>query len=67
VSTLRQDLLPEPNTVVGHADGLTTAPPRLAVDDGTTHGGHPRDGGQFHQPLLLESALEAFRDAFAEP
>jgi hypothetical protein len=33
----------------------------------TTHIGHRRDGGQFHQPFQLERALDPFRHVFAEP
>ena len=58
---LREDVLHEPPTLRCHADRLMTAMPRRVVHDGTTHMGHPRDGGQFHQPFQLESALDPFR------
>jgi hypothetical protein len=41
--------------------------PMLVVHDGTTHMGHRRDNGQFHQAFLLKLALKLFRQGFAEP
>jgi hypothetical protein len=42
VSAIRQDVPQELHTVVGHADGLTTAPPMLVADDGTNDAGNLR-------------------------
>ena len=54
----REEVLHEPNPLGCDADRLMTAMPMLVVHDGTTHMGHRRDGGQFHQSLLLELALQ---------
>ena len=63
----RADVLHEPHPLRGQTDRLMAAMPRLVVHDGTTHRGHPRDGGQFHQPFQLECALDPFRHGFPDP
>jgi len=63
----REEVLHEPHALECHTDRLLAALPRRMVHHGTTHMGHRRDGGQFHQPFPLKIAVDPFGDAFVAP
>ena len=64
--TIREEVLHEPHPLGGHADCLLMVLPMRGVHHRATHRGHPRNGGQFHQPCPLEPALDTLRHVFVE-
>ena len=61
----REVVLHEPHALECQADRLLAVLPRRMVHHGTTHMGHRRDGGQFHQPFPLNIAVEPFKNKVA--